>query len=79
MGELGPARPARPRRSRDEYDAYARILASKPKRGNSHADIAEYLTTTLAEDGIITPAWVERCNQTVQDLLDWYAPSNAPT
>jgi hypothetical protein len=62
----------------DEYDSYANILASKLKRGTSREDIADYLTTALAEEGVITPAWVARCNQTAQDLLDWYGQSSAP-
>lgn len=62
----------------DEYDNYANVLASKLKRGNSHAGIARYLTTTRPEDRPITAAWIGRCEQPAQDLLDWYAKSGAP-
>jgi hypothetical protein len=62
-----------------EYDSHANMVAGKLKHGNGHADIAEYLTTALLEeDEVVTPAWVARCNQTAQDLLDWYAQSDAP-
>jgi hypothetical protein len=35
----------------DEYDGYARVLGSKLKRSNGRANIADYLTTLLAEGG----------------------------
>jgi hypothetical protein len=62
----------------DEYDSYARVLGSKLKRNNGRADIADYLTTALARDRLVTPDWAERCNRTAQELLDWYEQSNAP-
>ncbi|MGH2917843.1 MAG: hypothetical protein ACRDLS_04475 [Solirubrobacteraceae bacterium] len=62
----------------DEYDSYANVLASKLRRGNTRHDIADYLTTCLSEDGIITPRWRQRCEDAAQALLDWYEQSDAP-
>jgi hypothetical protein len=63
----------------DEYDAYARVLASKLKRGDDRAEIVRYLTAALAQPGCSLPSqWRAKCEAAADTLMEWYARSEAP-
>ena len=62
----------------DEYDSYARVLASKLKRGDDRAEIVRYLTVSLAEPGDPLPEqWRAKCEAAADTLIEWYARSGA--
>ena len=64
--------------SEDEYDSYTNVLAASSRAAAAARTLPSTWRRPWWRTATSLRAWVARCEQIAQDLLDWYGRSNAP-